>query len=298
MGLLKWILMLLGWVAGDFVWYWLANRRLRTFKRATLWRRLLLAYVVLQAAYVVMIGVGSFTEHVPEFRAVLYWPVCAYVWHLFVMPGSLLVIAISAGARWIRWRAKRGAVLEATVIDASEPLETRLTRREAMAAVGVALPPLITAGVGVYGLQGLGNFRVQDNTLVSATDYTKFSVTAPVDPRLPGGGGYQVPGVYDLNPDKVGQINNFVTLASDYGKWSENWQGVDITLMGRPGFPPIAGARSRSWNRALAGITPAARPLHRAHIIVIGALGRCGHAHRRDKVRAVRHPRHSPVLAM
>ena len=45
-------------------------------------------------------------------------------------------------------------------------------------------------------------------------DFGTFSVTAPVDARLPDGGGYTVTGFYDVNPDKVAAVpNNYFTLA-------------------------------------------------------------------------------------
>ena len=40
----------------------------------------------------------------------------------------------------------------------------------------------------------------------------------PLDSRLPGGGGYQVCGLYDIKPGKFGQVNSVVTQSDNFGK--------------------------------------------------------------------------------
>jgi len=62
--------------------------------------------------------------------------------------------------------------------------------------------------------------RVTDNLLVTSSDYDPFCVTAPADPRLPGGGGYQVCGLYDVSSTKFGQVQNLVTKTSKFGKYT------------------------------------------------------------------------------
>jgi hypothetical protein len=99
----------------------------------------------------------------------------------------------------------------------------------------------VSVNVG-YFRRWYGNFTVTDNLAVAPTDYSPFSVTAPIDPRLPDGGGSLVTGLYDLNPNKAGQVNNYFTLASDYGTQLEHWNGIDFTVNARPGMLVQAGS--------------------------------------------------------
>ncbi|HLQ37780.1 MAG TPA: TonB-dependent receptor, partial [Planctomycetota bacterium] len=84
------------------------------------------------------------------------------------------------------------------------------------ATVQHELLPRVSVSVG-YTRRWLNNFTVTDNLAVAASDYTPFSITAPSDPRLPGGGGYVVSGLFDLVPSKSGQINRYSTYAANYG---------------------------------------------------------------------------------
>ncbi len=71
---------------------------------------------------------------------------------------------------------------------------------------------------GGYYRNWYGSFLTTDNTLVSAADYTPYCITAPIDSRLPGGGGYQVCGLADISLAKFGQVTNAITQASNFGK--------------------------------------------------------------------------------
>ena len=82
----------------------------------------------------------------------------------------------------------------------------------------------LTAGASLtagYYRNWYGNLRATDNLAVTPADFSPYCITAPVDARLPEGGGYNICGLYDIAPAKFGQIDNAVNKASAYGKQTQ-----------------------------------------------------------------------------
>src|SRR4029453_8830078 len=92
-------------------------------------------------------------------------------------------------------------------------------------------------GGGAPPRRWLQPFIVTDNLVVTAADFGTFSVTAPSDPRLPGGGGYAVSGLYDVNLPFGGQINNLQTfndLLTSKPQQYQRYNGIALDVSARP----------------------------------------------------------------
>jgi hypothetical protein len=101
---------------------------------------------------------------------------------------------------------------------------------------------------GGYYRRSFGNTTFTDDLRYDASSYDSFCITAPSDPDLPGGGGYQVCGVQDLKPAVFAQnlpANSLIRFAEDFGGVTNMYQGYDINL-------DRGSATARSSGRALA----------------------------------------------
>jgi len=82
---------------------------------------------------------------------------------------------------------------------------------------------------GGYYRTSYGNLTVVDNLDLRPSDYTEYCVTAPTDSRLPVS-GQQLCGLYDINPDKFGLVNNLITSASRFGDQRKSYDGFQASV--------------------------------------------------------------------
>ena len=106
--------------------------------------------------------------------------------------------------------------------------------------IGVSVQQQVLPRVSVelgYFKRWLNNFTATDNTLVSASDFNSFALNAPVDPRLPGGGGYAISNLYNITAAALarGASNNVADagVLSNGGSEYSHYNGFLINISAR-----------------------------------------------------------------
>jgi len=92
--------------------------------------------------------------------------------------------------------------------------------------------PRVSIEVG-YVRRWFQGFIATDNLAVTPSDFQQFSINAPADSRLPGGGGQTVGPLYDVNPALFGVTNNYITSADNFGTQYQRFNGIDFTANAR-----------------------------------------------------------------
>jgi len=88
-----------------------------------------------------------------------------------------------------------------------------------------------------YNRRWFGNFTVTDNQALNPSDYDAWTIIAPVDERLPGGGGYPITMYMPTAAAAARAPLNYVTFETDFGDARVNyWHGVDFTVRARLGL--------------------------------------------------------------
>ena len=79
-------------------------------------------------------------------------------------------------------------------------------------------------------------------------NYTSYCVTAPVDPKLPGGGGYPICGLEDVIPSLNGKVSNIVEMSSKLGNDYEHINSFDLTInLRKHGAMLSGGVSAQKW---------------------------------------------------
>ncbi|HMF95955.1 MAG TPA: carboxypeptidase regulatory-like domain-containing protein [Vicinamibacterales bacterium] len=106
--------------------------------------------------------------------------------------------------------------------------------REVSAGVQQQLHPRVAVDFQ-YTRHAFGHFIAsQDINHPPATSFSSFCVTAPVDSRLPNGGGNQICGFMDQNPNTFATLPFYaVQKASSFGDVSDVYTGYDFNATAR-----------------------------------------------------------------
>jgi hypothetical protein len=127
------------------------------------------------------------------------------------------------------------------------------------ASIQHEIMPGLAVDVG-YHRTSWHNYYVTDNLLVGPGDYDPFCVTMPSDERLPGGGGNQVCGFYDITEEKFGKVNDLVVMDDSR---TDVYNGIDATVRIRLPRGAFLGGGMSTGSQRLSNCTTPDSPYRR-----------------------------------
>jgi hypothetical protein len=85
----------------------------------------------------------------------------------------------------------------------------------------------VSLNVG-YFRRFFGNFLVTDNRAAGPSDYSPYSIVAPLDPRLPSGGDTSARRRSESRQSRSGRQPGH--LISNHGVQMQHWNGIDASI--------------------------------------------------------------------
>jgi hypothetical protein len=116
------------------------------------------------------------------------------------------------------------------------------------ASVQQEVAPRVSAELG-YQRRWLVNFSVTDNLNRGPEDHDEFALLVPSDPRLPGGGGGSLGGLYNVTQAAFALGNdNFVTLDREYARRKNATDSIYLNVTARPRSGVMLQGGINTWN--------------------------------------------------
>ncbi len=154
----------------DVLWWRAGDRLLRPLPRSWRWRAPLGAFMAAQVLCLLWIVLGRMLGGRPELDLPGWVMVVTFIWHLLVLPATVLVwllfstgrgiVALTRGARHTSAAAAEPAPPPAEVATAPN-----LSRRRLLGAAVAAAPPLVTGVASILSMPQLSRFRVRPMTV-------------------------------------------------------------------------------------------------------------------------------------
>jgi hypothetical protein len=102
--------------------------------------------------------------------------------------------------------------------------------------IGVGVQQEIAPQIAVevsYNRRIWSNFFLTHNRALTAADYDEVTLIAPLNDKLPNGGGYPVTFLTRNTRSALGAADSYYTTSEDFGGESHYWHGVDVSFNAR-----------------------------------------------------------------